>query len=360
MASNDDFMRRAIALAAEAIAARGGGPFGAVIVRDGRIIAEGANRVTSANDPTAHAEIVAIRAACQALGAFSLAGAEIFSSCEPCPMCLAAIYWARLDRLWFANTRADAAALPPHLALRPQPRGGSAPARARRAHRSGRTAEVAVTLWLALVLAGIATLSGTSAWRSHRELRAWLGRDELAARRSLRVLLFVSASLLIAFAWMRLAQTPARFTGAGSDVVLLIDVSRSMDTRDTPPSRLRRATRVAERLVQHVSGTRIALVLFAGDAFAAVPLTHDRDALETYLHTLDSELISRPGSDLARALRVAADVFDPRSDRSRALVLLSDGEHAGGDLDAALSYVRRLGVRVVTVGFGTQIGRAHV
>ena len=110
MASNDDFMRRAIALAAEGIGAertdahRGGGPFGAVIVRDGQIVAEGANRVTSANDPTAHAEIVAIRAACQALGAFSLAGAEIFSSCEPCPMCLAAIYWARLDRLWFANT----------------------------------------------------------------------------------------------------------------------------------------------------------------------------------------------------------------------------------------------------------------
>ncbi len=213
-----------------------------------------------------------------------------------------------------------------------------------------------MTLWLALVLAGIATLSVASAWRSHRELRAWLGRDELAARRSLRVLLLVSASLLIALAWMRLAQTPARFTGAGSDVVLLMDVSRSMDTRDTPPSRLRRATRVAERLVQHASGTRIALVLFAGDAFPAVPLTHDRDALETYLHTLDSQLISRPGSDLARALRVAADVFDPRSDRSRALVLLSDGEHAGGDLDAALSHVRRLGVRVVTVGFGTPDG----
>ncbi len=111
MASNDDFMRRAIALAAERIGVHRGGPFGAVIVRDGRIIAEGANRVTSANDPTAHAEIVAIRAACQALGAFSLAGAEIFSSCEPCPMCLAAIYWARLDRLWFANTRADTAAI---------------------------------------------------------------------------------------------------------------------------------------------------------------------------------------------------------------------------------------------------------
>ena len=111
MSSNHDFMRRAIALATEAIGADRGGPFGAVIVRDGQVIAEGTNRVTSANDPTAHAEMVAIRAACGALGSFSLAGAEIFSSCEPCPMCLGAIYWARLDRLWFANSRADAAAI---------------------------------------------------------------------------------------------------------------------------------------------------------------------------------------------------------------------------------------------------------
>ena len=158
-----------------------------------------------------------------------------------------------------------------------------------------------MTLWLVLVLAGIATLSGVAAWRSHRELRAWLGRDEGVTRRSLRALLLLSASALVALAWVRLAHTPQRFTGAGSDLVLLMDVSRSMDTRDTPPSRLRRATRLAKRLVQQASGTRMGLVLFAGDAFPAVPLTHDRDALETYLGTLDSQLISLPGSDLARA-----------------------------------------------------------
>ncbi len=107
--NRDDFMRRAIALAHEKMAAGEGGPFGAVVVKDGEIIAEGHNQVTSANDPTAHAEVNAIRTACAKLGTFSLQGCEIFSSCEPCPMCLSAIYWARLDRVFFANTRADAA-----------------------------------------------------------------------------------------------------------------------------------------------------------------------------------------------------------------------------------------------------------
>ena len=102
-------MRRAIALSVAMMRADRGGPFGAVIVRDGAVIAEGFNRVTSDNDPTAHAEIVAIRAACAALGTFSLEGCEIYTSCEPCPMCLAAIYWARLDRIFYANTREDAA-----------------------------------------------------------------------------------------------------------------------------------------------------------------------------------------------------------------------------------------------------------
>jgi guanine deaminase len=88
-----------------------GGPFGAVIVRDGEIIAEGWNEVTSSNDPTAHGEVTAIRRACEKLGTFSLKGATIYSSCEPCPMCLSAIYWARLDRLVFANTRQQAAAI---------------------------------------------------------------------------------------------------------------------------------------------------------------------------------------------------------------------------------------------------------
>jgi tRNA(Arg) A34 adenosine deaminase TadA len=106
----ETFMRRAIALSCEAVAV-GGGPFAAVIVRDGVVIAEGSNQVTARNDPTAHAEVTAIRAACTALGRFDLRGCEIFSSCEPCPMCLAAIYWARLDRLTFANGREDAAAI---------------------------------------------------------------------------------------------------------------------------------------------------------------------------------------------------------------------------------------------------------
>ncbi len=101
-------MRRAIALATEAIQ-YGGGPFGSVIARDGRIVAEGHNSVTSTNDPTAHAEVVAIREACRMLGSFRLVGCEIYCSCEPCPMCLAAIYWARLDRIYYANTREDAA-----------------------------------------------------------------------------------------------------------------------------------------------------------------------------------------------------------------------------------------------------------
>ena len=105
------FMRRAIALSREGMAANRGGPFGAVVVLDGRVVGEGVNRVTSTNDPTAHAEVVAIRAACAALGRFDLAGAEIYTSCEPCPMCLAAIHWARLDRVWYANDRFDAAAI---------------------------------------------------------------------------------------------------------------------------------------------------------------------------------------------------------------------------------------------------------
>jgi tRNA(Arg) A34 adenosine deaminase TadA len=100
-------MARAIELSLENVHS-GGGPFGAVIVSNGKIIAEGVNRVTSANDPTAHAEIVAIRAACARLGAFELQGCEIYASCEPCPMCLGAIYWARLARIYFAGDAADA------------------------------------------------------------------------------------------------------------------------------------------------------------------------------------------------------------------------------------------------------------
>jgi guanine deaminase len=103
------FMARAIALSIDNVRSGLGGPFGAVVVRDAKVIAEGMNRVTSTNDPTAHAEIVAIREACRTLGLFELKGCEIYTSCEPCPMCLGAIYWARPDRIYFANTAADAA-----------------------------------------------------------------------------------------------------------------------------------------------------------------------------------------------------------------------------------------------------------
>ena len=105
---DNPFMARAIQLSLDNVVSGRGGPFGAVIVKDGSIIAEGVNRVTSANDPTAHAEVVAIREACAKLGAFSLKGCEIYTSCEPCPMCLGAIYWAHLARIFFGNIAADA------------------------------------------------------------------------------------------------------------------------------------------------------------------------------------------------------------------------------------------------------------
>jgi len=105
----EQFMREAIALSIENVRAGRGGPFGTVIAKDGNVIARAANCVTGQNDPTAHAEVVAIRAACQALGSFQLDGCELFTSCEPCPMCLGAIYWARLDRFFYGNSRADAA-----------------------------------------------------------------------------------------------------------------------------------------------------------------------------------------------------------------------------------------------------------
>jgi tRNA(Arg) A34 adenosine deaminase TadA len=103
-------MQKAIDLATENVTSGVGGPFGAVIVRAGEIVATGANLVTSTNDPTAHAEVVAIRAACKALGDFQLTGCTVYTSCEPCPMCLAAIYWSRCDAIFYGNTKADAAA----------------------------------------------------------------------------------------------------------------------------------------------------------------------------------------------------------------------------------------------------------
>lgn len=106
--TKEELMRRAISLAVENVA-NGGGPFGAVIARDGEIVAEGVNRVTPNHDPTAHAEVSAIRVACAKLQTFDLTGYEIYTSCEPCPMCLGAIYWAHLDRIYYGANQHDAA-----------------------------------------------------------------------------------------------------------------------------------------------------------------------------------------------------------------------------------------------------------
>ncbi len=104
-------MREAIRLAEDGVKGRRGGPFGCVVVRRGEIVGRGSNRVTSANDPTAHAEVTAIRDACSRLQTFQLADCELYTSCEPCPMCLSAIYWARIPEIYYGNTRADAAAI---------------------------------------------------------------------------------------------------------------------------------------------------------------------------------------------------------------------------------------------------------
>ncbi len=106
---NGKFMREAIRLSIQMMRRGKGGPFGAVVVRKGKIVGRGSNQVTSANDPTAHAEVVAIRAACQRLQTFQLDDCELYTSCEPCPMCLSAIYWARLGKVFYGNTRQDAA-----------------------------------------------------------------------------------------------------------------------------------------------------------------------------------------------------------------------------------------------------------
>ena len=108
--AHEKFMRRAIELAQKGVDGNLGGPFGCVVVKDGEIIGEGFNQVTSTNDPTAHAEVVALRNACKKLNSFQLDGCSIYTSCEPCPMCLGAIYWARPSRLFIAGTREDAAA----------------------------------------------------------------------------------------------------------------------------------------------------------------------------------------------------------------------------------------------------------
>ncbi|GGG42097.1 nucleoside deaminase [Hymenobacter glacieicola] len=110
-APNPEFMREAIRLSIEKMQAGYGGPFGAVVVKDGQIIARGFNQVTSTHDPTCHAEVDAIRKACTALGTFQLDECDLYTSCEPCPMCLGAIYWARPRRVFYGNTKQDAAAI---------------------------------------------------------------------------------------------------------------------------------------------------------------------------------------------------------------------------------------------------------
>ncbi|HRN93412.1 MAG TPA: nucleoside deaminase [Chitinophagales bacterium] len=107
----EKMMKLAVALSREGMQGKKGGPFGAVVVKGGKVVSEGSNQVTSTNDPTAHAEVVAIRNACKTLGTFSLEGCQIYCSCEPCPMCLSAIYWARIDKIYFANTKHDAASI---------------------------------------------------------------------------------------------------------------------------------------------------------------------------------------------------------------------------------------------------------
>jgi tRNA(Arg) A34 adenosine deaminase TadA len=109
MTREEKFMFEAVALSKQGVANNEGGPFGCVIVKDDKVVGRGNNRVTSTNDPTAHAEVVAIRDACKNLGTFQLEGCEIYTSCEPCPMCLGAIYWARPKVVYYANTRCDAA-----------------------------------------------------------------------------------------------------------------------------------------------------------------------------------------------------------------------------------------------------------
>ena len=111
MNNHEKYMRMAIALSEKNVAEGLGGPFGAVIVRNDEVIAASANTVVPTNDPTAHAEVSAIRLACKKLNTFSLEGCVIYTSCEPCPMCFGAIYWARLDKIFYANTKADAAAI---------------------------------------------------------------------------------------------------------------------------------------------------------------------------------------------------------------------------------------------------------
>ncbi len=210
--------------------------------------------------------------------------------------------------------------------------------------------------WVAWIVAGVALLCLVAAIRSTRELRAWLGRDPIEVRRWLRASCLILATALVGRALVLASTAPPELTGEGADVVLLFDVSRSMDARDTAPSRMRRAVRSAENLIQEARSVRLGLVIFAGEAFVALPLTQDRDAVLTYVRSLDSDTVSVRGSDLARGFELAARTFDPRSNRPRRVVLFSDGEHDGGSVEAAVTHMRSLGIELIAVGFGTKAG----
>jgi Ca-activated chloride channel family protein len=194
--------------------------------------------------------------------------------------------------------------------------------------------------------------------RGRAELRDWLGAEPFARRRLARAVCAGAALACTAAALGAAILEPPELGGSELDLVLAIDVSRSMSALDAPPSRLRRAVRFAERVLAARPALRAGLVVFAGDAFTALPLTLDHEALGVHLGALDTDLISARGSDLSRALRQAGAVFDRESERPRALLLLSDGEHAGGAVDRELALLRRLGVRVFAIGFGGTSGAA--
>jgi len=208
--------------------------------------------------------------------------------------------------------------------------------------------------WLAAL--AIAALAAQAAWRGRAELRRWLGRDPAGVTRPARALALALAAACLALALRTALTTPERLSGDGADVVLAIDVSQSMDVADVAPSRLRRALRTAERVVEHARAERLGLVVFAGESFIALPLTQDRDAVLTYLRALDSDVISVKGSELSRALEQAGRAFDPRSSRPRTLILFTDGEDLGAPPAAQIAELHALGVRVTAVGYGTPEG----
>jgi Ca-activated chloride channel family protein len=209
-----------------------------------------------------------------------------------------------------------------------------------------------------LVAFAVAALAGQAAFRGRRELRAWLGRDPIPVARFARALALALAAMLVAGALGLALATPENLSDDFADVVIVVDTSSSMDVTDVAPSRLRRALRTAERVAEEAQGVRLALVVFAGEAFIALPLTQDRDAVLTYLRALDSETISVRGSELTRALTMAARAFDPRSSRPRTVLLLTDGEDFGPPPDAQIAELASLGAHVVAVGYGTEEGGA--